>query len=75
MTDGSDKETSLIDTVFSIGAIGIILWFLIVASEGLDSNVSPIYIAIFFVPVGGLFLLAYLIVKFLNSILSSGNNN
>ena len=75
MTEGSDKETSMIDTVFSIGAIGIIIWFLTVASEGLDSNVSPIFVAIFFIPVGGLFLLAYIIVKFLNSILRSGNSN
>ena len=74
MTEGSDKETSTINTVFAIGAIGIIIWFLIAASGGLDSNVSPIYIAIFFVPIGGLFLVAYLIVTFLNSVLRSGNN-
>jgi len=56
MSQDGKGDTSTLSILFLAGAIGIGIWFLTVASDFVDSGVSPVYAVFFFVPIFGVFL-------------------
>ena len=56
MSQDGKGDTSTLSILFLAGAIGIGIWFLTVASDFVDSGVSPVYAVFFFLPICGVFL-------------------
>jgi hypothetical protein len=75
MSQDGKGDTSTLSIVLFVGAIGIGIWFLTVASDFVDSGTSPAYAVFFFVPICGVFLGVIVLADVVKSLSSSTKNN
>ena len=68
MSQDGEGDTSTLSILFLAGAIGIGIWFLAVVSDFIDSGVSPVYAAFFFVPICGVFLVVVVLAEVVKSL-------
>ena len=66
---GTDSENSVspASLFFAVGALILLILFLITAGNGVDSGVSPIYVIMVFAPFLVVFTLIYLLVNALST--------
>ena len=74
MSQDGKGDTSTLSILFLAGAIGIGIWFLTVASDFVDSGVSPVYAVFFFVPIFGVFLVVVVLAGVVKSLTSPTKN-
>ena len=74
MSQDGKGGTSTLSILFLAGAIGIGIWFLAVVSDFIDSGVSPVYAAFFFVPICGIFLVVVVLAEVVKSLTGPTKN-
>lgn len=73
MSQEAKQDSSVLPAIVLIGAVLIGIPFLSIASEFMDSGISPHHALPFFLPICGVFLAVILLAQFLGS-LSSPNH-